>query len=43
VSRDEFQIIQRYFALPDNDPDVLLGIGDDARATAVVHAGTDRR
>jgi len=35
VSRDEFQIIQRYFALPDNDPDVLLGIGDDA---AVVNA-----
>jgi len=35
VSRDEFQIIQHYFALPDNDPDVLLGIGDDA---AVVNA-----
>jgi thiamine-monophosphate kinase len=35
VSRDEFQIIQRYFALPDNDPDVLLGIGDDA---AIVNA-----
>ncbi len=35
MSRDEFQIIQRYFALPDNDPDVLLGIGDDA---AIVNA-----
>ena len=35
MSRDEFQIIQRYFTLPDNDPDVLLGIGDDA---AVVNA-----
>jgi len=35
MSRDEFQTIQRYFALPGNDPNVILGIGDDA---AVVNA-----
>ncbi len=30
MSQDEFQTIQRFFALPVDDPDVLLGIGDDA-------------
>ncbi len=30
VSQDEFQIIERYFTRPSQDPDVLLGIGDDA-------------
>ena len=35
MSRDEFQIIARYFTRPIEDPDVLLGIGDDA---AVVQA-----
>jgi thiamine-monophosphate kinase len=35
MSRDEFQTIQRYFSLPVNDPNVILGIGDDA---AVVNA-----
>ena len=35
MSLDEFQTIQRFFALPNDDPDVLLGIGDDA---AIVNA-----
>jgi thiamine-monophosphate kinase len=35
VSRDEFQLIQRFFAQTVDDPDVLVGIGDDA---AVVNA-----
>lgn len=26
----EFEIIERYFATPTSDPDVLLGVGDDA-------------
>lgn len=30
VSLGEFQIIQRFFALGNDDPDVLLDIGDDA-------------
>ncbi len=35
MSRDEFQLIQRFFAQTVDDPDVLVGIGDDA---AVVNA-----
>jgi len=35
MSQDEFQIIARYFTRPTQDPDVLVGIGDDA---AVVQA-----
>ena len=35
MSLDEFEIIARYFTRPTEDPDVLLGIGDDA---AVVQA-----
>jgi len=35
MSLDEFGIIARYFTRPTEDPDVLLGIGDDA---AVVQA-----
>jgi thiamine-monophosphate kinase len=35
VSRDEFQTIQHFFGLRTDDPDVLLGIGDDA---AVINA-----
>jgi thiamine-monophosphate kinase len=31
----EFEIIERYFTRPDRDPDVLLGIGDDAAVLAV--------
>jgi thiamine-monophosphate kinase len=30
----EFEIIERYFKRPDRDPDVLLGIGDDAAVLA---------
>jgi thiamine-monophosphate kinase len=30
----EFEIIERYFSRPDRDPDVLLGIGDDAAVLA---------
>jgi thiamine-monophosphate kinase len=36
VSLGEFEIIERYFKLRDDDPDVLIGIGDDA---AVVQTG----
>jgi thiamine-monophosphate kinase len=32
---DEFEIIERYFTRPANDPDVLVGIGDDAAVLAV--------
>ncbi len=35
MSRDEFQTIQRFFAVQTDDPDIILGIGDDA---AVVNA-----
>ncbi len=35
MSQDEFQTIQRFFALPVDDPDVLLGIGDDAAVVNV--------
>ena len=35
MSLNEFEIIARYFTRPTEDPDVLLGIGDDA---AVVQA-----
>ncbi len=35
MSRDEFQLIERFFALSVDDPDVVVGIGDDA---AVVNA-----
>lgn len=35
MRHDEFQIIERYFTRPSEDPDVLLGIGDDA---AIVRA-----
>jgi len=31
----EFEIIARYFTRPDRDPDVLLGIGDDAAVLAI--------
>jgi thiamine-monophosphate kinase len=31
----EFEIIARYFTRPDRDPDVLLGVGDDAAVLAV--------
>src|SRR5688572_16892235 len=31
----EFEIIARYFTRPDRDPDVLLGVGDDAAVIAV--------
>jgi thiamine-monophosphate kinase len=31
----EFDIIGRYFTRPDRDPDVLLGVGDDAAVLAV--------
>jgi thiamine-monophosphate kinase len=31
----EFDIIRRYFTRPDRDPDVLLGVGDDAAVLAV--------
>ena len=31
----EFDIIARYFTRPDRDPDVLLGVGDDAAVLAV--------
>jgi thiamine-monophosphate kinase len=30
VSRDEFEIIQRYFSRTIDDPGVLVGVGDDA-------------
>lgn len=36
MSRDEFELIARYLTRPTPDPDVLLGVGDDA---AVVRAG----
>ena len=26
----EFEIIERYFTRPSRDPDVLIGVGDDA-------------
>jgi thiamine-monophosphate kinase len=32
---DEFEIIERYFSRPASDPDVLLGVGDDAAVLAV--------
>jgi len=35
VSRDEFQLIERFFSRSVDDPDVVVGIGDDA---AVVNA-----
>ncbi len=35
MSRDEFQLIERFFAQSIDDPDVVVGIGDDA---AVVNA-----
>ena len=35
MSLDEFEIIARYITRPTEDPEVLLGIGDDA---AVVQA-----
>jgi thiamine-monophosphate kinase len=31
----EFEIIERYFKRPDRDPDVLLGVGDDAAVLAI--------
>jgi thiamine-monophosphate kinase len=31
----EFEIIQRYFTRPSGDPDVVLGVGDDAAVLAV--------
>jgi thiamine-monophosphate kinase len=31
----EFEIIERYFTRPDRDPDVLLGVGDDAAVLAL--------
>jgi thiamine-monophosphate kinase len=31
----EFEVIERYFTRPDRDPDVLLGVGDDAAVLAV--------
>jgi thiamine-monophosphate kinase len=32
---DEFEIIARYFTRQSNDPDVVLGVGDDAAVLAV--------
>jgi thiamine-monophosphate kinase len=32
---DEFEVIERYFKRPTSDPDVVLGIGDDAAVLAV--------
>jgi thiamine-monophosphate kinase len=31
----EFEIIERYFTRPNRDPDVLIGVGDDAAVIAV--------
>ena len=31
----EFEIIERYFTRPSRDPDVLIGVGDDAAVLAV--------
>ena len=31
----EFEIIERYFTRPSGDPDVLIGVGDDAAVIAV--------
>jgi thiamine monophosphate kinase len=31
----EFEIIARYFTRPSGDPDVVLGVGDDAAVLAV--------
>ena len=31
----EFEIIERYFTRPSRDPDVLIGVGDDAAVIAV--------
>jgi thiamine-monophosphate kinase len=33
--RGEFEIIERYFTRPTDDPDVLLGIGDDAAVVRI--------